>query len=210
MDLIRASVLLLSLALASCMVVDESSQPYGRVGIALPDPETALDSLVAPEQLGDFRLQGTLQPSERELKLFRYVSERDESLVLEFALYPIPGGWEDLPPLRMVDGHFAQIREQGIVKLARRSRRDVVEVLGDSLSEPELLYPIAVTELRSRRGATAMTDVLMLTADAPLFVRLRLESGVADASALHPTARDALIAFVLAARASHTADHAEP
>jgi hypothetical protein len=210
MKLICASAVLLSLALTGCMVVEESSQPYGRVGIALPDPDTALASLVPPEQLGEFRLQGTLQPSERELKLFRYVSEHDESLVLELALYPIPGGWEDLPPLRMVDGHFAQVREQGIVKLARRSRGDVVEVLGDSLSEPTLLYPVAVTELRSHRGANAMTDLLMLTADAPLFVHLRLESTLADATALHPTARDALIAFVVATRASRTADHAEP
>jgi hypothetical protein len=210
MDPVRPLAILLGLTLSACMVVEETYQPYGRVGIALPDPETALHTIEAPQQLGDFRLQGSLQPAERELRLFRYTSDQDSSLVMELALYPVPGGWEGLPPLRMVEGHFAQVREQAIVKLSRRSQRSVEERLGDSLSDPEFVYPIAVTELRSRRGTTAMSDLLMLTADGPMFIRLRLETALADASGLQPLARDALAAFALAIRTQPSGDHAGP
>lgn len=187
---------LLATLIGGCAVVEEtSSSPYGRIGIAVPGPEIALEQWQAPEQVGSYRLQGTLQTSHSELRLFRYVDPARPEESLEMAIYPLPGGWEDLPPMRVVDGHFPQPREAEMVRLIRHSRADVREDLHDSQAHPDLLYPIAISEFHALRSDYPLGTLLMLTADLPVFIRLRLETNDPDLTARIAAMRDILLAF---------------
>lgn len=185
----------LLLTLTGCMVVADSSAPYGRVGIALPDPDVDLAAWQAPERLGDYQLQGSLQGSEHDLRLFRYVDPARPDEALELALYPIPGGWEDLPPLRLVDGHFPQSREVELRRLQRHSQADVKEILHDSQSHPALKYPLAISEMHTIGGSRPMSLLLMLTADQPVFLRLRLEGNRHDIAGRIDEMRQTLLDF---------------
>lgn len=190
------SCALLATLIGGCAVVEKtSSSPYGRIGIAVPDPEVALEQWQAPEQLGSYRLQGTLQTSNSDLRLFRYVDPARPAESVEMAIYPLPGGWEDLAPMRVVDGHFPQPREAEMVRLMRHSRADVREDLHDSEAHPDLLYPIAISEFHALRTDYPLATLLMLTADLPVFIRLRLETDDPDLSARIPAMRGMLLAF---------------
>lgn len=170
-----SSILLTALlAVTGCMVVSDSSAPYGRVGVALADPDIDLALWQAPERLGDYVLQGSVQGAEQNLRLFRYVSAAHPQEILELSIYPIPGGWEDLPPMRMVEGHFPQSREAELRRLQRHSRADVKETLHESRVDDALKYPVAISELHSQGARQQMSSLLMLTADKPVFLRLRL------------------------------------
>ncbi|MCK5874051.1 MAG: hypothetical protein KAG82_05100 [Alcanivoracaceae bacterium] len=187
---------LLAISTAGCTVVEEtSSSPYGRIGIAVPEPEVALEQWQAPEQVGNYRLQGTLHTSHSELRLFRYVDPARPTENIEMAIYPLPGGWEDLAPMRVVDGHFPQPREAEMVRLIRHSQADVREELHASEAHPDLLYPIAISEFHALRSDYPLGSLLMLTADLPVFIRLRLETNDPDLNARIPAMRDMLLAF---------------
>lgn len=195
-NLLICSVLIsLTGLLNGCMVVADSSAPYGKVGIALPDPDVDLALWQAPERLGPYSLQGTLQGSEHDLRLFRYVDPAQPDDVLELALYPIPGGWEDLPPVRMVEGHFPQPREVELRRLQRHSRANIEETLHDSLSDPALKYPLAVSEMHVVGSNQPTSSLLMLTADMPVFIRLRLESVRPDIASRIDEMRQTLLMF---------------
>jgi hypothetical protein len=187
---------LLITLIGGCTVVEEtSSSPYGRIGIAVPEPEVALEQWQAPEQLGSYRLQGSLQTSNHELRLFRYVDPARPAESVEMAIYPLPGGWEDLPPMRVVEGHFPQPREAEMVRLIRHSQAEVREQQHDSEAHPDLLYPIAISEFHALRSDYPLATLLMLTADLPVFIRLRLETNDQDLTARIPAMRDMLLAF---------------
>lgn len=196
MTLRLLSCALLITVIAGCAVIEEtSSSPYGRIGIAVPEPDVALEQWQAPERLGSYQLQGSLKTSNRELRLFRYVDPAHPAESVEMAIYPLPGGWEDLPPIRVVEGHFPQPREAEIVRLIRHSQADVREDLQDSQAHPELLYPIAISEFHALRSDYPIGTLLMLTADLPVFIRLRLETNDPDLTARIPAMRDMLLAF---------------
>ncbi len=187
---------LLAITIGGCTVVEESSSsPYGRIGIAVAKPEVALEQWQAAEQLGSYRLQGTLHTSHGELRLFRYVDPARPEENVEIAIYPLPGGWEDLPPMRVVDGHFPQPREAEMVRLIRHSQADVREKLHESQSHPDLLYPIAISEFHALRTDYPLRTLLMLTADLPVFIRLRLETPQSDVAARIAAMRELLLAF---------------
>lgn len=196
MTLRLLSCALLMTSFAGCAVVEETStSPYGRIGIAVPEPEVALEQWQAPEQLGNYRLQGSMQTSNSELRLFRYVDPARPAESVEMAIYPLPGGWEDLPPMRVVDGHFPQPREAEMVRLIRHSQAEVREQLHDSEAHPDLRYPIAISEFHALRSDYPLATLLMLTADLPVFIRLRLETEDQDLTARIPAMRDMLLAF---------------
>ena len=181
---------------AGCAVVEETStSPYGRIGIAVPKPEVALEQWQAAEQLGNYRLQGSMQTSNNELRLFRYVDPARSGESVELAIYPLPGGWEELPPMRVVDGHFPQPREAEMVRLIRHSQAEVREQLHDSEAHPDLRYPIAISEFHALRSDYPLATLLMLTADLPVFIRLRLETEDQDLTTRIPAMRDMLLAF---------------
>lgn len=191
--------LLLAAALAclsACMVVtDEESSPYGRIGIAVPANTVDLSQWQAPQQLGEFSLQGSLNSKEQDLHLFRYVHPARPADILELAVYPLPGGWEDLAPIRVVEGHFPQPREAEMQRLMRHSQADVREILHDSQSDPSLRYPIAISEMRAVRIDRPLGSVLMLTADLPVFLRLRLETDDPAPAQQIPALRQMLLDF---------------
>ena len=190
------SCALLATLIGGCAVVEETStSPYGRIGIAVPEPEVALSQWQAPEQLGSYRLQGSMQAGNSELRLFRYIDPARPEESVEIAIYPLPGGWEDLPPMRVVDGHFPQPREAEMVRLIRHSQADVREKLHDTQSHPDLLYPIAISEFHALRTDYPLRTLLLLTADLPVFIRLRLESPQRDVAARIPAMRELLLAF---------------
>lgn len=196
MTLRLLSCALLATLIGGCAVVEETStSPYGRIGIAVPQPEVALSQWQAPEQLGSYRLQGSMQAGSSELRLFRYVDPARPAENVEMAIYPLPGGWEDLPPMRVVDGHFPQPREAEMVRLMRHSRAEVREDLHASEAHPDLLYPIAISELHALRSDYPLGSLLMLTADMPVFIRLRLETNDPDLSARIPAMREFLLSF---------------
>ncbi len=195
MTLRLLSCALLATLIVGCAVVETSPSRYGRIGIAVPKPEVTLAQWQAPEQVGSYRLQGTLQTSGSELRLFRYVDPARPVESVEMAIYPLPGGWEDLPPMRVVDSHFPQPREAEMVRLMRHSQADVRENLHDSEAHPDLLYPIAISEFRALRTDYPLGTLLMLTADLPVFIRLRLETNDPDLSTRIPAMRDMLLAF---------------
>ena len=155
----------------------------------------ALSQWQAPEQLGSYRLQGSMQAGNSELRLFRYIDPARPEESVEIAIYPLPGGWEDLPPMRVVDGHFPQPREAEMVRLIRHSQADVREKLHDTQSHPDLLYPIAISEFHALRTDYPLRTLLLLTADLPVFIRLRLESPQRDVAARIPAMRELLLAF---------------
>ena len=188
-------ICLLLVSLTGCMVVADSSAPYGRVGIAPPDPDVDLSSWQAPEQLGTFTLQGSLQGSEHDLRLFRYIDPAQPDDVLEVAIYPVPGGWEDLPPLRLVEGHFPQPREAELRRLQRHSRTDIKETLHANMTDPTLKYPLAITEMQAQNSSKPLSSLLMLTADMPIFIRLRLESVQPDIATRIDEMRRTLLLF---------------
>ena len=190
------SCALLATLIGGCAVVEETStSPYGRIGIAVPEPEVALSQWQAPEQLGSYRLQGSMQAGNSELRLFRYIDPARPEESVEIAIYPLPGGWEDLPPMRVVDGHFPQPREAEMVRLIRHSQADVRGKLHDTQSHPDLLYPIAISEFHALRTDYPLRTLLLLTADLPVFIRLRLESPQRDVAARIPAMRELLLAF---------------
>lgn len=182
--------------LSACTVVTEREpSPYGRIGIAVPAAAVDLSQWQAPQQLGDFTLQGSLQSSEQNLHLFRYIHPARPGETLELAVYPLPGGWEDLPPIRVVEGHFPQPREAEMQRLMRHSQADVREILHDSQSDPTLNYPIAISEMRAVRIDRPLGSVLMLTADLPVFLRLRLETDDPAPAQRIPALRQMLLDF---------------
>ncbi|MCC1497927.1 hypothetical protein [Alcanivorax sp. 1008] len=185
----------LLLSLTGCMVVTDSSAPYGRVGIAPPAPDVNLALWQPPERLDSYVLQGSLQGSEHDLRLFRYINPATLDETLEMAVYPIPGGWEDLPPLRMVEGHFPQQREIELRRLQRHSRADVEETIHDSLSDPALKYPLAISEMHVLGNGQSLSSLLILTADMPVFIRLRLESKQPDIGSRIEEMRQTLLLF---------------
>ena len=190
------SCALLATLIGGCAVVEETStSPYGRIGIAVPEPEVALSQWQAPEQLGSYRLQGSMQAGNSELRLFRYIDPARPEESVEIAIYPLPGGWEDLPPMRVVDGHFPQPREAEMVRLIRHSQADVREKLHDTQSHPDLLYPIAISEFHALRTDYPLRTLLLLTDDLPVFIRLRLESPQRDVAARIPVMCELLLAF---------------
>ena len=195
MPLRLLSCALLATLFGGCAVVEETSSPYGGISIAVPPPEVALEQWQAPEQIGSYRLQGTLQASNSDLRLFRYIDPARPAENVEMAIFPLPGGWEDLPPMRVVDGHFPQPREAEIVRLMRHSQADVSEQLHDSQAHPDLLYPIAISEFHALRTDNPLGTLLMLTADLPVFIRLRLETNDPDLTARIAAMRDFLLEF---------------
>lgn len=190
------SILLTALlTVTGCMVVTDSSAPYGRVGVALTDPDVDLALWQAPETLGDYVLQGSVQGSQQNLRLFRYINTTRPEEILELSIYPIPGGWEDLPPIRMVEGHFPQSREAELRRLQRYSQADVEEILHQSRTNDALKYPVAISEVHSRGGHQPMSSLLMLSADKPVFLRLHLHSQDDDVISRSDQMLQLLLAF---------------
>ena len=190
------SILLTALlAVTGCMVVTDSSAPYGRVGVALADPDVDLALWQAPEILSEYALQGSVQGSEQNLRLFRYVSTVRPEEILELSIYPIPGGWEDLPPIRMVEGHFPQAREAELRRIQRHSQTDVTETLHQSTANEAFKYPVAISEMHSQGGRQSMSSLLMLTADKPVFIRLHLHSKDDDLMSRSEQMIQLLVAF---------------
>jgi hypothetical protein len=177
------------------MVVADSSAPYGRVGVALPDPDVDLELWQAPERLGSFVLQGSLKGNDHDLRLFRYVDPAHPDDTLELALYPVPGGWEDLPPLRLIEGHFPQSREFELRRLQRNNRADVEETRHDSIVDPALKYPLAISEMNVLGASQPLSSLLMLTADMPVFIRLRLQTVQPDIASRIDEMRQTLLTF---------------
>src|SRR5690606_25880489 len=99
------------------------------------------------------------------------VYERD---ALEVVIYSFPGGWEDLPGDRVVDGHFPQVREAELTRLLRAHNSEVKEIRHDSQPLSGLEYPVAASSFVVEGARPATGSLLLLSAARPLFLRLRL------------------------------------
>jgi hypothetical protein len=166
----------LTLPLIQGCMMPEQAPPQGRIAMALPETAVDLHALQPPEQLGAFRYQASMEADGYQLRVLRYQHVEDAGRHLEIALYPLPGGWDDLAADRVIDGHFAHVREESIGRLSRRSNTPAREIRHDNMIDATFSHPIAVTELRSARDTSALTDIVLLTVKQPLFIRLRLES----------------------------------
>lgn len=167
---------LIALLTACAPITEDGERPHGRIGVAVPAPTVSLDDWQAPAQLGTFQLQGNLQPAGQDVRLYRYVDARRPQEALELVVYSFPGGWEDLDPARVVDGHFPQAREAELARLMRSHRRQVRESLQPTRSDPSLAYPVATSLFDVEASQPAQGSVLMLSAARPLFLRLRLNT----------------------------------
>lgn len=186
---------MLALALTACTTVEEIRYPYGRIPMALPAPDVDLSLYSSPKALAGFTLQGSLQPSNNNLKLFHYIDEQNPGRTLQIAIYPIPAGWDDLPPGRTVAGHYGQVRQESIERLVRQTENAVAITHEELSGEQQLDYPVAAAELRSEHRNHPLSKQLLLTAVPPLFIRLTLENRSTEIGELRQVAHEALVIF---------------
>ena len=148
----------------------------------MPAVEVDLEAWQAPPTLGSFSFQGEMQMENRNLRLLRYVRERDDGREqrLDIHLFPIPSGWEDMAPSRLVAGQYGQQRQSLGERAVRQGARDVIISEERIDVTHDISHPLAVGHLLQHYpGAEALT-ILTVTALPPVFLTATATATVTD------------------------------
>ena len=185
----------LFLALAACTNTPAPRLPDGaRTGV--PAPQVDLSVYQAPKNMMNFSLLGDVRGGSSQTRLFRYQSI-EGSQMLDFSLYPQPGGWELMDEERRVAGHYLPVRQALLEKLLQQGASEVSSD-NESLSGTADGHYIARGRLVAD-GAQPRQQWLLLTTHEQLFVRATLTSpGDLPAAATRNTIDLALQQFLQA------------
>lgn len=191
----------LLVALTACNSTPAPRLPDGaRTGV--PTPRVNLSAYQAPQNIKNFNLLGDISGGS-QTRLFRYQSI-DGNQMLDFSLYPQPGGWELMDEERRVAGHYLPVRQALLEKMLQQGASEVSSD-NESLGATAEGHYIARGRLVAD-GTRPRQQWLLLTTYDQLFVRATLSApGDIPAAATRNTIDLALQQFLqaLASGAGH-------
>ncbi|WP_111656998.1 hypothetical protein [Isoalcanivorax indicus] len=200
--LITALLCTLLLATTGCtreLVMTDQERINERIPWEIPTPEVDLNAWQAPAQLGTFSYQGDISLDQRHLRMLRYTRLRDgKEQRLELQLFPIPGGWDDMPPSRLIAGQYGPQRQQLGERALHRGALEVVVTEERADVEDALPLPVAVGHLQQQYRNTRAVTLLSVTALPPVFVSATVTGHPDQADDLDVAVREALLAFAAA------------
>lgn len=197
----KISHTLLSLPILSLLVAC-AAQPVieggDRLPWRVPAAELDISALPAPQVLaGRFVLQGEINNPANQTRLLRYHWRENEQRKLDITLYPLPGGWEDLPAERMVAGHYGQIRQHLVERLMQPSGVIAVNITGETIEHDEAFsHPIVSGRLQQVFDRRSSITRVELTALPPMFVRIALSAPEDEDASLGDAVREALLDYL--------------
>ncbi|MCH8543045.1 MAG: hypothetical protein LAT61_05710 [Alcanivorax sp.] len=203
------SIVLLCLPGCAREYMSDQERMNEQIPWEMPAVDVDLEVWQAPSELGSFSFQGEMQMEDRDLRLLRYVRTRDDGREqrLDIHLFPIPSGWEDMAPSRLVAGQYGQQRQSLGERALRQGARDVMVSEERMDVTEQISHPIAVGHLLQHYpGADALT-ILTVTALPPVFLAATATatvSGLSDdalaqsSDALDADMRTALLDFAAA------------
>lgn len=182
-------------ALTACNSTPAPRLPDG-VRTGVPTPRVDLSAYQAPKNLMAFNLLGDVSGGDSQTRLFRYQS-LDDAQLLDFSLYPQPGGWELMDEERRVAGHYLPARQALLEKMLQQGASEVRSDNESLSTTPEGHY-IARGRLVAN-GVRPRQQWLLLTTHEQLFVRATLTApGNSPAAATRNTIDLALQQFLQA------------
>ena len=170
----RLMAVLATLLLLACQgPAPETGEP--RLPLAVPAPIVDLDAITLPPELDGLVLTGSAMTERAEARMFFY-QHTDNGDTARVVVYAFPGGWEDMPPLQAIGGHYGQAREQELARLQRRGYGTIEGRNEGLFASDELAYPVAEVLLVPEDQRAHPAVVLMVAASRPAFVRLVRET----------------------------------
>lgn len=195
--------------LAGCQNSEELPRYSGWIGTTIESRAVTLDNYEPPETLGAFRLQGEMELPERNTRMFRYQAENNPERTLDILLYPLPPGWDDLPPGRSVAGHYGTVKQTLAQRVTQRNRSDL-EALEERLYDLEGLdSPVAEGLFLETTDTRARTLHLQVAARPPVFVRATASTPGETDSGFPEETREAVHTFLRQHTGSAVEDQAK-
>lgn len=201
----RVCCLFLLLSLTACVreTVSDTQPLSERIPVDIPTPELDLGTWPAPAQLGSFALQGEVHLAHRHLRILRYSRPAGEQTQqLELQLTPIPGGWEDMTPSRLVAGHYGPLRQHLGERALERGALEVWVEQEGAEAEPTMPQPVATGEVWVQYPTRRAVTLLSVTALPPVFVSATVTGRPEQAQALADAQREALLDYAAATAAT--------
>lgn len=181
------------------VVMTDRERVNERIPWEIPTPEVDLNAWQAPEQLGSFTYQGEINLDQRHLRILRYTRLRDnKEQRLELQLFPIPGGWDDMPPSRLIAGQYGPQRQQLGERALHRGALEVTVSEERADVEDALPLPVAVGHLQQQYPNARAVTLLSVTALPPVFVSATVTGHPDQADDLDRAMREALLDFAAA------------
>lgn len=139
----------------------------------IPPAAINLASYQAPQTIGPFTLQGDMEASSSQSRLFRYTSS-NTGQSLNIVIYPLPGGWELMDADQQIAGHYGQVRQDAVKRLIQRGATRV-EVENEQIHEdPDSQVLTAESSIIATSNRATATQTLLLRRSGPIFIRLGL------------------------------------
>lgn len=183
--------LLLSTLLYAC-AAERTVQGNG-IPWQLPSEPVDMDRWPVPDTLGDhFEFQGEINNPSSQTRLLRYSAIDDPQRKLDITLYPIPAGWEDLPPSRVVGGHYGQVRQHLAERLMVPGVHEINISDEQMEADPQVGHVVASSRLEQVFDQHTRITRVVLAARPPLFVRAALAGPGDQDEALAAMLRGAL------------------
>lgn len=172
-------VLVALVHLLSCQSQVESSAAVSeRAFWSIPPSEAQVDQWQAPEALGQFTLVGDVANAEQQRRILYY--ENEEKVALEVKLYPIPGGWEDMPPRRAIGGHQIYQQQQYESRALREGGQAPHWNEETTLEWQSLPHPVLQRTYTHKDPQTTWQQGLWVTLLPPVFVTLHWRGPAAE------------------------------
>lgn len=168
-------ILILGILLGACA----PQQEIRREGLPLQLSRDTVDMerWPAPERLaGQFIFQGEINNPASQTRLLRYSDIDDPDHKLDITLYPIPAGWHDLPPSRLLGGHYGQVRQHLAERLMVAGVREIRISDEQMATDDELDIVVVSSRLEQRFDDSSRINRVVLAAHETVFVRASLAS----------------------------------
>ena len=193
--LLPAAVVLVltALILGGCQSAAPDDGPP--LPVKVPDPVVDMQAYQLPGALGDLSLVGDAQREGGPGRLFFYQSP-SSAYQARVTLYPLAGGWDTLPPDRVVAGQYGIIRQQLLARLGRRGYGAITGSDEGLYDTEHSDYPIAAVILRSADDPQKPVHIVMLAVALPVFIRVEREVPPDQAAELAAETRDWLEARI--------------
>lgn len=195
------SALLLSALISAC-TAERNIESGDRISWQLPSQPLDMQAWPAPDNLAQrFVFQGEIDNPDSQTRLLRYSASDNPERKLDITLYPIPAGWEDLPPSRLLGGHYGQVRQHLVERLMLAGASEI-NVDEEQLEfDSELEQPVVSSRFEQIFDSQIRITRIAMTTHGPVFVRASLVLPDDEAEQAHDALIGALRDYLAAMRA---------
>lgn len=193
--------LFLSIFISAC-TAERNIESGDRIGWQLPSQPLDMQAWPAPDNLAQrFVFQGEIDNPASQTRLLRYTASDNPERKLDITLYPIPAGWEDLPPSRLLGGHYGQVRQHLVERLMLAGAREINVDEEQLQLDSELEQPVVSSRFEQIFDSQIRVTRVAMTTHGPVFVRAALVVPKDEAELASEVLSNALRDYIGAMRA---------